>query len=179
MNYHTASLEITVNVHESVLSRKRVLWTNNWKHVIKYNLYGKFPRLFAHNVQINAKFCRKNFNDVCQVFRILHHYTWGGGRLFVDTLYTCLTRRWPHTTSDIMYWFDWQAADVTALQRDCRSPSELRSPLPTSPSFDVRLTFSSVMQICFQHLFNRTIDTRTHTCILHFNDALFRRTFVG
>jgi len=26
-----------------------------------------------------AKFCCKNFNDVCQVFQILNHYTWGGG----------------------------------------------------------------------------------------------------
>ena len=85
MNNHTASLEITVNVHESTLSRKLVFWTSNWKHVIKYDLYVKFPRSFAHNVQINAKFCCKNFNDVCQVFRILHHYTWGG--VFVDTLY--------------------------------------------------------------------------------------------
>jgi len=29
MNDHTASLEITVNVHESVLSRKLVFWTSN------------------------------------------------------------------------------------------------------------------------------------------------------
>jgi len=41
MNNHTASLEITVNWHESVLSRKLVFWTSNWKHVIKYNVYGK------------------------------------------------------------------------------------------------------------------------------------------
>ena len=65
MNNHTASLEITVNVHESVLSRKLVFWTSNWKHVIKYDLYVKFPRIFAHNVQINDKFCCKSFNDVC------------------------------------------------------------------------------------------------------------------
>ena len=48
MNNHTASLEITVNVHESVLSRKLVFWTSNWKHVIKYDLCVKFPRIFAH-----------------------------------------------------------------------------------------------------------------------------------
>jgi len=29
MNDHTASMEITVNVHESVLSRKLVFWTSN------------------------------------------------------------------------------------------------------------------------------------------------------
>jgi len=85
MNNHTASLEITVNVHESVLLRKLVFWTSNWKHVIKYDLYVKFAQIFAHNVQICAKFCCKNFNDVCQAFWILHHYTQGG--VFVDTLY--------------------------------------------------------------------------------------------
>jgi len=74
MNNHTASLEITVNVQESVLSRKLMFWTSNCKHVIKYDLYVKFPRIFAYTVQIYAKFCCKNFNDVCQVFRILHHY---------------------------------------------------------------------------------------------------------
>ena len=58
-NNHTASLEITVNVHESVLSRKLVFWTSNWKHVIKYDLYVTFPRIFAHNVQICAQFCCK------------------------------------------------------------------------------------------------------------------------
>jgi len=74
-NNHSASMEITVNVHESVLSRKLVFWTSNWKHVIKHDLYVKFSRIFAHNVQMCAKFCCKNFNDVCQVFRILNHYT--------------------------------------------------------------------------------------------------------
>jgi len=59
MNNHTASLEITVNAHESMLSRKLVFWTNNWKHVIKYDLYVKFLRILAHNVQICAKFCYK------------------------------------------------------------------------------------------------------------------------
>jgi len=33
--------------------------------------------MFARNVQICAKFCCKNSNDVCQVFPKLHHYTWG------------------------------------------------------------------------------------------------------
>ena len=61
MSNHSASMEITVNVHESVLSRKLVLWTSNWKDVIKYDLYVKFPRIFANDVQINAKFCCKNF----------------------------------------------------------------------------------------------------------------------
>jgi len=48
MNNHTASLEITVNVHESVLSRKLVFWTSNRKPVIKYDLYVKFPWIFLH-----------------------------------------------------------------------------------------------------------------------------------
>ena len=39
MNNHTVSLD----VHESVLSRKLMFWTSNGKHVIKYNLYIKFP----------------------------------------------------------------------------------------------------------------------------------------
>jgi len=52
MNNHTASLEITVNMHESLLSQKLMFWTSNWKHVIKYDLYVKFPRIFAHSVQM-------------------------------------------------------------------------------------------------------------------------------
>jgi len=76
MNNHTASLEIPVNVQESMLSRKLDFWTSNLKHVIKYNFYVKFPRIFAHNVQICAKFCCKDVNDVCQAFPIVHiHYT--------------------------------------------------------------------------------------------------------
>jgi len=43
-----------VNVHESVLSRKLVFWTSNCKHVIKYDLYIEFPRIFAHNVLLNS-----------------------------------------------------------------------------------------------------------------------------
>jgi len=77
--------EITVNVNESVLSRKLVFWTSNWKHVIKYDIYVKFPQIFAHNVQICVKFSCKNSTDVCQVFWVLCNYTWGG-RFFVDTL---------------------------------------------------------------------------------------------
>jgi len=45
-----------------------------------------------------------------------------------------------HLPTVIMHWFDWQVVNVTTLQRDCRSPAEQRSPLPTSPSFDVRLS---------------------------------------
>jgi len=50
MNNHTASLEITVNVHESVFSLK-FLFLTSIKHLIKYHIYVKFPRIFAHNVQ--------------------------------------------------------------------------------------------------------------------------------
>jgi len=64
----------------------------------KIRSYVKFPRIFAHNVEICAKFCCKNFNDVCQVFRILHHYTWRGC-FFVDTMYTCAIV--PHTDGDV------------------------------------------------------------------------------
>jgi len=82
MNNHTASFQITVNVHVSVLSRKLRFWTSNWKHLIKYDLYIQFPRIVAHNVQIRAKFCCKNFSDVCQVFRILHIVILRGGGVF-------------------------------------------------------------------------------------------------
>jgi len=56
------------------------------ENVIKYDLYAKFPRIFAHNVQMCAKFCCKNFNDVA---KYLEYYTiiLKGGRFFVDTLY--------------------------------------------------------------------------------------------
>jgi len=49
MSNHRASLEITVNLHESVLSRKLVSWTSNWKYIIKYDLYVKFPE-FLHTM---------------------------------------------------------------------------------------------------------------------------------
>ena len=66
-----------------------VFWTSTVieKQVIKYHLYVKFARIFAHNVQTCDKFCCKNFNDVCHVFRILHHYTWGREFVHMDTLY--------------------------------------------------------------------------------------------
>jgi len=38
------------------------------ENVIKYDLYVKFPWIFAHNVQICAKFSCKNFTDVYQYF---------------------------------------------------------------------------------------------------------------
>ena len=66
--------EITVNVHESLLSRKLVFWTSNWKHVIKCDLCVKFHE-FLHSVQICVKFSCKNFTDVCPVFWVLCHYT--------------------------------------------------------------------------------------------------------
>jgi len=94
MNDHIASIEITVNLHESVLSRKLVFWTSNRKHVIKYDLYVKFSRIFAHNVQMCAKFCCKNFSDVCQVFRMLNHYSFRRGAFFSWTrcILTCAKR---------------------------------------------------------------------------------------
>jgi len=57
------------------------------ENVIKYDLYVKFAQIFAHNIQICAKFSCKNFADVCPVSWILRHYTKGGGCFFVDTLY--------------------------------------------------------------------------------------------
>jgi len=74
MNNYTASFEITVNCM-SPCCHGNLCFGRVIENVIKYDLYVKFPRIFAHNVQICAKFCCKNFNDVCQVFRILHHYT--------------------------------------------------------------------------------------------------------
>jgi len=50
---------------------------------MKYDIYVKFTQIFAHNVQICAKFCCKNINEVCQAFQPLYL----GGRFFVDTLY--------------------------------------------------------------------------------------------
>jgi len=68
-NNHTASLEIiTVNVHEHTCCHGNLCFGRVIKNVIKYDLYVKFPRIFAHNVQIYAKSCCKNFNDVCQVY---------------------------------------------------------------------------------------------------------------
>jgi len=87
MNNHTASLEITVNVHESVLSRKLVFRMSNWKRVINYDLCVKFSRIFAHNVQMCAKFCCKNVNDVCHIFRILLH--WGGAFFRGHAVFSC------------------------------------------------------------------------------------------
>jgi len=84
MNNYTALLEITVNAHESVLSRKLVFWTSNWKHVIKYDLCVKFSRFFAHNVQMCAKFICKSslmFVKCCEYYHIILR-----GRFFVDTL---------------------------------------------------------------------------------------------
>jgi len=60
----------------SVVTETYVL-TCNWKHVIKYDFYVKFLRIFACNVQICATFSFKNFSDVCPAFWILHHYTLG------------------------------------------------------------------------------------------------------
>jgi len=85
MNYHTTSLEIAVNVHESVLSRKLVFWTSNWKHVINYDLYVKFPRIFAHSVEICVKFSCKNSLMFAQYFE--YYGIILGRRFFVDTLY--------------------------------------------------------------------------------------------
>jgi len=45
------------------------------ENVIKYDLYIKFPRLFAHNVQICAKFSCKNFTDVCSLFYFISDMT--------------------------------------------------------------------------------------------------------
>jgi len=81
MNNHTASLEITVNVHEFMLSRKLVFWTSNGKHVMKYDLYVKCPRIFPYvlnsAVKISMIFA-KYFEYYTNIFR---------GRFFMDTLY--------------------------------------------------------------------------------------------
>jgi len=56
---------------------RNLFLTCNWKHVIKYYLYVKFPEIFAHSVQICAKFCCKNYTDICPVLWLLRHHTWG------------------------------------------------------------------------------------------------------
>ena len=91
MNNHTASLEITVNVLESVLSRKLLFWTSNWKHVIKYDLYVKFPRSFAHNIQTCAKFVVKISMMFAKYFEYYTIILRGGGRfLWTRCTYTVL-----------------------------------------------------------------------------------------
>ena len=97
------------------------------ENVIKYDLYDKLPQSFARDVQICAKFCCKNFYDVCQVFQILHHYTYGG-HFFVDTLYVgalngCRKCRW---------WSRWLTtiASVRQIQL-AASHSAVRRPAPS------------------------------------------------
>ena len=58
----------TVNVHESVLSRKLVFDEYYWKRAIKYDLYVKFPQIFATEfstylyIVCENSFLTKNFN---------------------------------------------------------------------------------------------------------------------
>jgi len=85
MNNNTASLEITVNVHESVLSRKLVFWTGNWKRVIKYDLYIKFLRIFAQIYKYLPNSVVKISLMFAQYFEYYAIYL--GGRFFVDTLH--------------------------------------------------------------------------------------------
>ena len=88
----TASLEITVNVHKSVLSRKLVFWMSNWKHIIKYDLYIKFPRIFAHNVRIYAKFSCKNFADVLpSILNTTALYLGGGVFSWIHCIYRAIS----------------------------------------------------------------------------------------
>jgi len=108
MNNYTALLEITVNVHEFALYTEtcfgRVI-----ENVIKYDLYVKSSRIFAHSIQLCTTFCYKNINDVCQVFKMLHYYTF-----FVDTLYI----RYGSTSS--MQWTFFYGKRVTR----CKPSSE-------------------------------------------------------
>jgi len=128
-----------VNVHESVLSWKLVFWMGNWKHVIKYDLYIKFPRIFAHNVQMCAKFCCKNFSDVCQVFRILHHCT-----VLRGTVFFC-----GHA---VQVWYS-----ITHLHLDGFEPAMSLCPL----SWTVDYTFS--ITCCYLPIFY-TITTEAWGC---------------
>jgi len=77
MNDHTASLEITMNVHESVLSRKLVFWTSNWKHVIKYDLYANFHE-FVHTMYNSVVKISTMFAKYFEYYTIIL----GGGRFF-------------------------------------------------------------------------------------------------
>ena len=58
-------------------------WRCGPKHVIKYDLCFKFPRIFAHNVHTWRKSNCRNFTDIPPLSCIFS----GGGRFFVDTLY--------------------------------------------------------------------------------------------
>ena len=62
MNDHTASLEITERV--VCVVTETCVFDVQLKKLIRYDLYVKFPRIFAHNVRICAKFSCKNFTDV-------------------------------------------------------------------------------------------------------------------
>jgi len=54
-------------------------------NVMKYDLYVKFPQIFAHNVRICAKFSCKNFTDsLPSILNTTALYL--GGRFFMDML---------------------------------------------------------------------------------------------
>jgi len=65
----------------SMLSQKLAFLTRNWKHIIKYYLYVKFPQIFALNVQICAKFSCKN---LLSIFFTMPLYL--GCHFFVDAV---------------------------------------------------------------------------------------------
>ena len=60
-----------------VVSETCVL-TCKWKRVMQYDVYIEFPKISVHNVQIRAKFSDTNFTNVCPVFCLLRHFTYGG-----------------------------------------------------------------------------------------------------
>ena len=82
-----------------------MFWTANWKHVIKYDLYIKFLRIFAYSVHICAKFCFKNFSDFAKYFEYHTIILWGG-RFFVDTtqIVTSLKSRHSHCSDLLIDW---------------------------------------------------------------------------
>ena len=83
MNNHTASLEITVNVHESVLSRKLMFWTSTWKHVIKYDFTLNFHE-FLHTMY---KYVLNSVVKISMMFsKYFEYYTIRGQFFFMDTL---------------------------------------------------------------------------------------------
>ena len=141
----------------------KILLTRPWPHTNECPLANAMTRYNQFKL------------DVC-VFDTCHH---SARHVICDCTHAWLgvdhTRRLTWCTDLIDRLLMWLHYNVTVVRRlNCVLRCRLHQVLMC-----VLLTYSSVTQICFQHLFHRTVDTRTHTCILRFNDALFRQTFVS
>ena len=73
-----------MNVHESTLSWK-LLFERVIENMQQNTIFTLNFDEFLHTVY---KYVANSVvNDVCQVFQILYHYTWGGGRFCGHTVY--------------------------------------------------------------------------------------------